>query len=82
MLQTYDKIAISALIGTLRMLFELRPRLQVLISGAVRNEETFETFRHACREESQSICPRWALMSLRQYETNSTSKRSNSKRGR
>lgn len=46
--QTYDKMAISALVGTLRMLFELRPKLQVIISGAVRNEETFETFRHAC----------------------------------
>ncbi|EME84086.1 uncharacterized protein MYCFIDRAFT_134467 [Pseudocercospora fijiensis CIRAD86] len=45
---TYEKTAITALVGTLRMLFDLRPALQVLISGAVRNVETFETFRHAC----------------------------------
>ncbi|KAK5127965.1 hypothetical protein LTR85_005082 [Meristemomyces frigidus] len=45
---TYDKIAISALVATLRFLFDMRPKLQVVISGAVRNAETFETFRHAC----------------------------------
>ncbi|EME45797.1 hypothetical protein DOTSEDRAFT_128023 [Dothistroma septosporum NZE10] len=45
---TYDKVAISALVATLRFLFELRPSVHVLISGAVRNLETFETFRHAC----------------------------------
>lgn len=28
----------------------MRPRLQVVISGAVRNVDTFETFRSACRE--------------------------------
>ncbi|KXT06942.1 hypothetical protein AC578_7101 [Pseudocercospora eumusae] len=46
--QTYEKTAIAALVGTLRMLFDLRPTLQVLISGAVRNAETFETFQQAC----------------------------------
>lgn len=46
--QTYDKVAISALVATLRFLFDLRPKLEVIISGAVRNAETFETFRHAC----------------------------------
>jgi predicted nicotinamide N-methyase len=46
--QTYDKTAISALVGTLRMLFELRSSIQVLISGAIRNNETFEYFRYAC----------------------------------
>ncbi|KAK4546529.1 hypothetical protein LTR36_001746 [Oleoguttula mirabilis] len=45
---TYDKIAISALAATLRFLFDLRPQLKVIISGTVRNAETFETFRHAC----------------------------------
>ncbi|KAH9832701.1 putative nicotinamide n-methyltransferase protein [Teratosphaeria destructans] len=45
---TYDKIAISSLVATLRLLFDLRPKLQVIISGAVRNIETFETFRQAC----------------------------------
>jgi hypothetical protein len=48
--QTYEKVAISALVATLRFLFDLRPNLQVLISGAIRNPETFETFRHACCE--------------------------------
>ena len=47
-IQTYDKAAISALVGTLRFLFELRPALHILFSGAVRNAETFETFRNAC----------------------------------
>lgn len=46
--QTYDKTGISALVATLRFLFDLRPKVQVVISGAVRNAETFETFRHAC----------------------------------
>ncbi|KAF2765128.1 hypothetical protein EJ03DRAFT_391682 [Teratosphaeria nubilosa] len=45
---TYDKVAISSLVATLRFLFALRPKLQVIISGAVRNTETFETFRQAC----------------------------------
>ncbi|WPH03088.1 Hypothetical protein R9X50_00596300 [Acrodontium crateriforme] len=45
---TYDKVAISALAATLRFLFNMKPSLRVIISGAVRNEETFETFRHAC----------------------------------
>ena len=46
--QTYEKTAIAALVETLRALFVLRPGLQILISGAVRNLETFETFREAC----------------------------------
>lgn len=46
--QTYDKPMISALVATLRFLFGMRPALQVIIAGAVRNAETFETFRHAC----------------------------------
>ncbi|KAF2722521.1 hypothetical protein K431DRAFT_266542 [Polychaeton citri CBS 116435] len=45
---TYDKPSISALVGTLRMLFDMRPDLLVIIAGAVRNAETFETFRQAC----------------------------------
>jgi len=48
--QTYDKVAISALVATLRMLFDMRPQLLVIIAGAVRNAETFETFRDACGE--------------------------------
>lgn len=53
--QTYDKTAISALVGTLRFLFELRPSVQALISGAVRNAETFETFRNACRTSIRDV---------------------------
>ncbi|TKA71392.1 hypothetical protein B0A55_04018 [Friedmanniomyces simplex] len=45
---TYDKAGISALVATLRFLFDMRPELKVIISGAVRNAETFETFRSAC----------------------------------
>ncbi|CAK4032432.1 -lysine N-methyltransferase EEF2KMT [Lecanosticta acicola] len=53
---TYEKTAISALVATLRFLFELRPNVKVLISGAVRNADTFETFRNACfRNEFQVI---------------------------
>lgn len=48
-MQTYDSTIISALVSTLCLLFDLRPLLQVIISGAVRNVETFEKFRHACR---------------------------------
>ncbi|KAK0273409.1 hypothetical protein LTR35_001867 [Friedmanniomyces endolithicus] len=46
---TYDKIGISALVATLRLMFDLRPKLRAVISGAVRNAETFESFRSACR---------------------------------
>lgn len=53
--QTYEKTAIAALVGTMRMLFDLRPALQVLISGAVRNAETFETFRQACCKSSEDV---------------------------
>jgi ribosomal protein L11 methylase PrmA len=48
--QTYEKQAISALVATLRMLFQMKPDIQVLIAGAVRNWETFNTFTSACRE--------------------------------
>lgn len=46
--KTYEKTAISALVGTLRLLFNMKPGLQVIISGAIRNPETFEVFRDAC----------------------------------
>lgn len=39
-----------ALVATIRMLFDLRPSLKVIIAGTIRNVETFETFRHACCE--------------------------------
>ncbi|EMC98774.1 hypothetical protein BAUCODRAFT_84564 [Baudoinia panamericana UAMH 10762] len=45
---TYDKVAISALIATLRFLFDLRPFLIVIISGAVRNADTYDAFQQGC----------------------------------
>ncbi|KAI1382836.1 putative methyltransferase-domain-containing protein [Hypoxylon trugodes] len=45
---TYEKSAISALVLTLQSLFDMRPKLQVIISGVVRNAETFQTFRDQC----------------------------------
>ncbi|KAI1780288.1 putative methyltransferase-domain-containing protein [Hypoxylon cercidicola] len=45
---TYDKVAISALVSTLQSLFDMRPRLRVIIAGVVRNAETFQTFRDEC----------------------------------
>ena len=47
-LQTYDFKSMSALIATIRELFELYPKLKVLISAAVRNEETLNCFLEAC----------------------------------
>ncbi|KAL7624534.1 hypothetical protein AAE478_006099 [Parahypoxylon ruwenzoriense] len=45
---TYDKVAISALVSTLRSLFDMRPKLVVIIAGVVRNAETFQAFRDEC----------------------------------
>ncbi|KAI0900234.1 putative methyltransferase-domain-containing protein [Annulohypoxylon nitens] len=45
---TYDKVAISALVSTLHRLFDMRQELRVLISGVVRNAETFQTFKNEC----------------------------------
>jgi ribosomal protein L11 methylase PrmA len=49
-LQTYDKVASNALVATIRMLFDLRPSIKVIIAGAIRNADTFESFRQACRK--------------------------------
>lgn len=46
--QTYDKTASNALVATIRMLFDLRPSIKVIIAGAIRNADTFESFRQAC----------------------------------
>jgi len=46
--QTYDKMASNALVATIRMLFELRSSIKVIIAGAIRNADTFESFRQAC----------------------------------
>ncbi|KAJ8125445.1 hypothetical protein O1611_g8195 [Lasiodiplodia mahajangana] len=45
---TYDKVAITALVQTLRQLFRMRPRLQVIIAGVIRNADTFQTFQNEC----------------------------------
>ncbi|KAM0716582.1 hypothetical protein Q7P37_008027 [Cladosporium fusiforme] len=52
---TYDKTACMALVATIRMLFDLRPSLKVIIAGTIRNVETFETFRHACMRNHFNI---------------------------
>jgi predicted nicotinamide N-methyase len=48
--QTYEKMAISALAASLRMLFQINPNINVLIAGAVRNWDTFNSFVFACGE--------------------------------
>ncbi|RYP44302.1 hypothetical protein DL768_009221 [Monosporascus sp. mg162] len=52
---TYDKVAIRALVTTIHQLFELRPGLRVLISGVVRNVNTFESFRSECLNRRFSV---------------------------
>ncbi|RYP23354.1 hypothetical protein DL767_008850 [Monosporascus sp. MG133] len=52
---TYDKVAIKALVTTIHQLFELRPGLRVLISGVVRNVNTFESFRSECLSRRFSV---------------------------
>jgi hypothetical protein len=51
--QTYEKMAISALAASLRMLFQLKPDIHVLIAGAIRNWDTFNSFVFACGEYDQ-----------------------------
>ncbi|OBT60483.1 hypothetical protein VE03_10106 [Pseudogymnoascus sp. 23342-1-I1] len=45
---TYDAAALPALVATLRDLFGLFPRAQVLIASTVRNEETYGKFLGLC----------------------------------
>lgn len=45
---TYDKTVIPALASTIRGLFERWPKIEVLISATVRNENTFAAFETAC----------------------------------
>jgi hypothetical protein len=35
------------------MLFDLRPTIKVIIAGAIRNADTFESFRQACCESKR-----------------------------
>lgn len=52
---TYDKVAIVALVQTLRHLFQMRPNLLVLIAGVVRNAETFQSFQDECARSSFAV---------------------------
>lgn len=45
---TYDINSIPSLIATMRDLFELYPKLQIMICATVRNKETLELFTIAC----------------------------------
>jgi hypothetical protein len=45
---TYDGPAIFALASTFGDLFELHPKVQIIIAATVRNEKTFETFMESC----------------------------------
>ncbi|KAF5019547.1 hypothetical protein F66182_8440 [Fusarium sp. NRRL 66182] len=46
---TYDQSVISALIGTLREVFDLHPHVEVFISATQRNEKTFQAFLDQCQ---------------------------------
>ncbi|KAK5174576.1 uncharacterized protein LTR77_001657 [Saxophila tyrrhenica] len=52
---TYDKTMISTLVATLRFMFDLRPSLQVLLSTAVRNAETYEGLQAACAHNKFNV---------------------------
>lgn len=45
---TYDSKGVPALVDTLVDLVEMFPVLKILITAAIRNEETFQTFVKAC----------------------------------
>ncbi|KAI1086881.1 putative methyltransferase-domain-containing protein [Rostrohypoxylon terebratum] len=51
----YDQVAISDLVSTLRRLFHMRPELRALISGVVRNAETFQMFKNECASRHFTI---------------------------
>ncbi len=52
--QTYDLNSIPALVSTIRDLFELYPKIRILISATVRNEDTLACFVRACGKISIS----------------------------
>ncbi|KAI1128198.1 S-adenosyl-L-methionine-dependent methyltransferase [Nemania abortiva] len=52
---TYDKVAITALVRTLRQLFRMRHQLQVIIAGVVRNADTFQTFQDECARSNFTV---------------------------
>ncbi|KAH0543022.1 hypothetical protein FGG08_002630 [Glutinoglossum americanum] len=49
MAQTYDSAVVPYLVSTLRDLFDVFPRAEVLISATIRNADTFEAFTSGCR---------------------------------
>lgn len=53
--QTYDKAVIPALVSTMRDMFELWPKVQIIISATIRNEDTFAAFEHACGKCKESF---------------------------
>ena len=46
---TYDESAIPALISTFGEVFDLYPRVEIIIAATVRNPTTFERFLETCR---------------------------------
>ncbi|KFY80014.1 hypothetical protein V498_08862 [Pseudogymnoascus sp. VKM F-4517 (FW-2822)] len=52
---TYDAAALPALVATLRDLFELFPKAQVVIASTVRNEETYGKFLGLCEKYGFSL---------------------------
>lgn len=52
---TYDKVAIAALVQTLRHLFQMRPNLLVIIASVVRNAETFQSLQDECARSSFAV---------------------------
>jgi len=46
---TYDGSEIPALVSTFGDLFELCPKVKIIIAGTIRNPKTFETFLETCR---------------------------------
>ncbi|KAI1147162.1 putative methyltransferase-domain-containing protein [Nemania diffusa] len=49
---TYDKVAILALIETVRQLFQMRPSLLVIFATVVRNAETYQTLQDECTKSN------------------------------
>lgn len=52
--QTYDLNSIPALVATIRDLFELYPKIGLLISATIRNEDALACFVGACGKISIS----------------------------
>ena len=57
--QTYDVSVMPALVATLRDLFDTSPKLQVILSATVRNQDTLDAFTKACSKcyIGPKLCP-------------------------